>query len=324
MNTLVKFLLPISAVLIGAPVAAQPGDWPGKTLRLVVPFPPGGSTDVLARALAQKLGARLSKTVVVENISGGATVPAVQNVLRADSDGSTLLLSSDITFSVNPHMMRAIPYAPAKDFVPVTILGTAPNWLMVRSDRSEKTIADLARTIAAHPGTVTIGVNGIGGAAQLGLESWKKAANLDFTVVPYRGSPPAVADLMGGQITATVDVVGSSLQHVKGGKLKALGLLQDKRDPLIKDLPAGAEGGALAPRITTYFAIAVKAGAPADRLQRLNQAIKESASEADYRKLMADLVIDPVLNSPADAAAYIKSETDRYGALVKQSGMKPQ
>lgn len=311
------------AIMSAAPVFAQPADWPSKNLRLVVPFPPGGSTDVIARALAVRMEKKLGKSVVVENVTGGATVPAVQNVLRADADGHTLFISSDVTFSVNPHLLPSISYAPLKDFAPVTILGTTANWMIVRSDRPEKTFGDLAKTIAANPGKVTIGVNAIGGAAHLGLEAWKKAEHLDFTVVPYRGGPAAVTDLLGGQVTATVDVTGSSVQYARAGKVRPLAVFQERRSTALKDLPTARESNKTAPEISTYLAIVVKAGTSPDRVQKLNKAIKESVADAEFQTLMrSNLLYDPVVNSPEEASSFLKSELVRYGKLVSQAGIK--
>lgn len=297
-------------------------EWPAKPLRLIVPFPAGGSTDVLARGLATRLESEFKKPVIVENISGGATVPAVQGLMRGEADGHTMILSSATTFNLAPLLMSSVPYNPARDLAAVTVLATASNWIMVRSDRPEKSIGDLERTIAANPGTVTIGINGLGGVAHLSLEAWKKAAKLDFTIVPYRGSPQAVTDLMGGQVAATVDVVGSTLQHLRGGKVKTLGLLQNNRSPAMKDVPAAPESGASIPPVLTYLAIAVKAGTSPERIDKLHQAIRKAAGDPEYRKLMAGLVMEPVLNSPAEADAYLRAESIRYGKIVAASGIK--
>ena len=312
----------MAAVTAPAPAMAQSSGWPSKTMRLIVPFPPGGSTDVVARALAVRLAKRFGQSVTVENISGGATIPAVQSLLRAEADGNTMLITSDVTLSINPVLLPAAPYSPAKDLSPITVLYKTANWIIVKSDRPEKNFSDLVKTIAANPGQVTIGVNAVGGSAQLGLETWKKASGLNFTVVPYRGGPAAITDLIGGQVTATVDVTGSSIAHVRGGKVRPLGILQSQRSPSLKDVPAILENEGQGPQVQTFVAIVAKSGTPADRILKLNTAIRESAQEPEYQALLASLIADPVLSSPAEAAAYIQSETVRYGKLVKESGVK--
>ena len=312
----------MATVVAPAPAVAQQPEWPSKNLRLIVPFPPGGSVDVLARALAVRLVKRLGKSVTVENISGGATVPAVQSLLRSDADGHTMLITSDVTLSVNPVLLPSAPYSVTKDLSPITIFYKTANWIIVRSDRPEKNFSDLVKTIAANPGQVSFGVNAVWGTAQLGLETWKKASGLDFTVVPYRGGPAAITDLMGGMVTATVDVPGSSIPHVRGGKVRPLGVLQEQRSPALKDVPAALEGGALGPMVQTFVAIVAKAGTPTDVIQKLNAVIRESAQEPEYQAQLVSLISDPVLSSPAEAAAYIQSETVRYGKLVKESGVK--
>ncbi|MEZ1562495.1 Bug family tripartite tricarboxylate transporter substrate binding protein [Klebsiella variicola] len=312
----------MAALAVPAPAKAQAPEWPSKSIRLIVPFPPGGSVDVLARALAVRMAKRLGKSVTIENISGGATIPAVQSLLRSEADGHTMLITSDVTLSVNPVLLPSAPYSPARDMNPITIFYKTANWLIVKSDRPEKSFSDLVKTIAANPGQVTIGVNAVWGSAQLGLETWKKTSGLDFTVVPYRGGPAAITDLIGGQVTATVDVPGSSMPHVRSGKVRPLGVLQNKRSPSMKDVPAVLENGGQGPQVQTFVAIVAKSGTPADRIQKLNTVIRESAQEPEYQALLASLVSDPVLSSPAEAAAYIESETVRYGKLVKESGVK--
>ncbi len=321
-NLAILALAPVLIAVTATPVMAQKAEWPSKNLRLIVAFPPGGSVDVLARSLAVRLTNRLGKSVIVENVSGGATVPAVQSLLRSEADGHTMLITSDVTLSINPVLLSSAPYSPAKDLTPITVLYTSPNWLIVKAGRPEKSFSDLVKTIAANPGQVTIGVNATWGAAQLGLETWKKTSGLDFTVVPYRGGPAAITDLIGGQVTATVDFPGSSIQHVRSGKVRTLGILQDKRSPIMQDVPATLEGGSQGPQVQSFVAIVAKSGTPMDRIQKLNRAIHEAAKEPEYQTLLASLMSDAVLSSPSHAAAHIQSETVRYGKLVKESGVK--
>ena len=315
-------LAPMLMGVTATPAMAQKAEWPAKNLRLIVAFPPGGSVDVLARSLAMRLTKQLGKSVIVENVSGGATVPAVQSLLRSEADGHTMLITSDVTLSINPVLLSSAPYSVTRDLMPITVLYTSPNWLLVKSDRSEKSFSDLVKTIAANPGQVSIGVNATWGAAQLGLETWKKASGLDFTVVPYRGGPAAITDLIGGQLTATVDFPGSSIPHVRSAKVRTLGILQDKRSPAMQDVPAILEGGSQGPRVQSFVAIVAKSGTPTDRIQKLNQAIHQAAKEPEYQAMLDSLMSDSVLNSPAQAAAWIQGETLRYGKLVKESGVK--
>lgn len=156
-----------------------------------------------------------------------------------------------VALSINPVLRPSAPYSAAKDLSPITIFYKSANWIIVKSERPEKSFSDLVKTIVAHPGQVTIGVNAVWGVQQLGLETWKKASGLDFTVVPCRGGPAAITDLIGGQVTATVDVLGSSIPHVRGGKVRPLGVLQDQRSPSMKNVPAVLEGGGLGPQVQT-------------------------------------------------------------------------
>ncbi len=304
------------AVLLAA-TCASATSWPDRPLRLVVPFPAGGSYDIIGRTLARKLEQRLGQTVVVENIAGGATVPGVSSVLKEKADGHTLLLASDGTLNINPHTIKGLRYNPDADLVPVTVVSTVPHWIIVRTDRQEKTLGELKSYIERNPGKVSISINAVAGAAHLGLADWKRRNGLDFTIVPYRGSPPAMADLIGGQTHAHVDVIGSSVNYVKEGKVKPLATLQSEPVAQFPGLPGQKSGSADALLIRANLALVVKAGTPEPVIERLYKEVKASVLEPDFAARLQTLAYEPVLTTPAQARRFVHGETARYGAIAR-------
>ncbi|AQV98449.1 ABC transporter substrate-binding protein [Cupriavidus necator] len=305
------------AALLAVTCASATAAWPDRPLRLVVPYPAGGSYDIIGRTLARKLEQRLGQPVVVENIAGGATVPGVMSVLKEKADGNTLLLASDGTLNINPFTIKGLRYRPDTDLTPVTIVSTVPHWIITRADRKEMTLGELKTHIQRHPGKVSISVNVVAGAAHLGLADWKRRNGLDFTIVPYRGSPPAMADLIGGQTYAHVDVIGSSVNYVQDGKARPLATLQGDPVPQFPGLETQKAGGADALQVRGNLALVVKAGTPAPVIDRLYKEVKASVQEADFAARLQMLAYEPVLSTPEQARRFLQAETVRYGAIAR-------
>ncbi|MFJ4292325.1 Bug family tripartite tricarboxylate transporter substrate binding protein [Cupriavidus sp. NPDC089707] len=291
--------------------------WPDRPLRLVVPFPAGGSYDIVGRTLARKLEQRLGQPVVVENIAGGATVPGVMSVLKDKADGNTLLLASDGTLNINPHTVKGLRYNPDRDFTPVTIVNTVPHWIVTRVDRKQMNLTELRDYIVKHPGRVSISINAVAGAAHLGLADWKRRNGLDFTIVPYRGSPPAMSDLIGGQTDAHVDVIGSSISYVGDGKVKPLAVLQTATVAQFPKLERQAADGKEALLIRANLALVAKAGTPDAIVERLYREVRASVQEPDFIERLQSLAYEPVLTTPAESRRLIQAETVRYGAIAR-------
>lgn len=316
-----KFSAAVKAVIVGATVlcatCAVAQTWPEKPLRLVVPFPAGGSYDIVARALALKLEKKLGQPVMVDNISGGATVPGVMAVLKEKTDGYTLLLASDGSLNINPHTIKGLRYNPDVDLTPVTIVNTVPHWLVVRADSKLRNLAELKTYIQSHPDKVSISVNAVGGAAHLGLANWKQVNGLKFTIIPYRGSPPAMTDLIGGQTDAHVDVIGSSMSFVAGGKLKPLATLQTTVVEQLPKLETQKADDGKALLVRANLALVVKTGTPQPIIEQLYKAVKSSVEEPDFIARLQSLTYEPVLIPPAQARSFLHAETARYGAIAK-------
>ncbi len=320
-----KFSVIMKSVVAGAVIfsaTCASAAWPERTLRLVVPFPAGGSYDIIGRLLSQKLEKRLGQSVVVENVSGGATVPGVMSALKDNADGYTLLLASDGSLNINPHTIKGLRYNPDTELTPVTILNTVPHWIVARVDRKETSLTDLKSYIQKNPGKVSISINTVGGAAHLGLANWKQQNKLDFAIVPYRGSPPAMADLIGGQTDAHVDVIGSSVAYVTGGKVKPLAVLQTEpvsQFPKIETQKANDKNALV---LRANLALVVKTGTPQAIIDRLYKEVKASVEEPDFVEKLKTLAYEPVLLPPAQARKFLHAETARYGAIAKSVNLE--
>lgn len=310
---------------LGLSTAHAQADWPRRTLKVVVPYPAGGTADVMGRLVAHKLGNAFPKvSVVVENISGGATVPGVLAVMREPADGHTVFLASDNTLNINHWLLKDPRYDGDKDFTPITVLNTYPHWLIVNGQGPYKQLNDLVQAIRAKPGRVSISVNTIGGAAYLALDNWRRENGLNFEIVPYRGSPPAVADLIGGHIDAHVDVVGSSVAHARSGRVLPVAVLQSS--PL-KEFPKAVPQSDLDPKslnVQSNLSVVVRSGTPQFIIDRIYEVLKTGAKEEDFTKTMQMLSLDTVLLEPAKAKEFVQQETRRYGALVEKSGIEKQ
>lgn len=321
MNKAISLAAIIRGVIAGTAVlamnAAGAAAWPDRPLRLVVPFPAGGSYDIVGRTLARKLEQRLGQPVVVENIAGGATVPGVMSVLKEKADGHTLLLASDGTLNINPHTVKGLRYHPDRDLTPVTIVNTVPHWIVARADRKPMTLAGLKDYIVKHPGKVSISINAVAGAAHLGLADWKRRNGLDFTIVPYRGSPPAMSDLIGGQTDAHVDVIGSSVSYVSDGKVKPLAVLQTETVAQFPRLERQVPDSKDALLVRANLALVARAGTPDAVVERLYREVRASVQEKDFLERLQTLAYEPVLTTPAESRRLIHAETVRYGAIAR-------
>lgn len=313
------------APMLGLTAAHAEADWPRRNIRVVVPYPAGGTADVMGRLVALKIGQAFPHvSVVVENVTGGATVPGALAVMRDPADGHTIFLASDNTLNINHWLLKDPRYDGDKDFMPVTVLNTYPHWLIVNGQGKYKSLNDLVQAIRAKPGKVSISVNTIGGAAYLALDNWRRENGLEFEIVPYRGSPPAVADLIGGHIDAHVDVVGSSVAHARSGRVLPVAMLQN--DPLPEFPQAVAQNNAdpKALNVQSNLSVVMRSGTPQPVIDKLYSVLKTGAKEEDFTKTMNMLSLDTVLLTPDQAKKFLLQETKRYGALIEKSGLEKQ
>jgi len=294
----------------------------GKPLRFVVPFPPGGSTDILARAIGAKLGPALGQTVIIDNKPGAGGSLGASEVARAEPDGNTLLMGHIGTLAVNPALYPKLPYDPVKSFVPVAWVARVPNILVVNAKSPIKTLADLVAQARAKPGHLTYSSGGNGSAAHIAFEYLKLQAKFPMLHIPYRGTGPSVTDLMGGQVDATFTGSPVVLPHVRSGQLRALAVSSTKRLPSLPDVPTVAESGFPGFDADQWYGVVVPAGTPAAVVARLNAEINKALQNPQVAQQLDGEGAVPVPGSPQAFGDLIAREIPRWAKVVRAGNVR--
>jgi tripartite-type tricarboxylate transporter receptor subunit TctC len=314
--SILKRLLAISALAIVAANASAA--YPEKPITLVVPYTPGGVTDALARAIAKSLSDRIQQPVIVENRPGGGGNIGAGAVARASADGYTLLMGSAATHAINASLYMKMPFDHIKDFAPITLVAEVPNILVVHPSLPVHNVKELIAYAKSNPNQLNFGSSGAGGTIHLSGELFKTMAGVQMTHVPYKGSAPAVTDLLGGHIQLTFD--SSVVPYIKTGKLRALGVTSAKRSSALPDIPTIAEAGLPGYESTAWFGILAPAGTPEPVITKLNHELVAALRDPAVQKWMQFQGFDVVGDSPAEFAAHIKKETVKWARVVKESG----
>ncbi|MFV0678952.1 Bug family tripartite tricarboxylate transporter substrate binding protein [Ottowia sp.] len=302
--------------------AAWAQGYPDRPLTLVVPFSAGGTTDILARILGKALEAELGQPVVIDNKAGAGGNIGAQAAARAKADGYTLFMGTVGTHAINESLYKNLPYKPLGDFQPVSLVAMVPNLLVAHPSRPYKTVKELIDYAKANPGKVTFGSSGNGSSIHLSGELFKTMTGVDMLHIPYKGSAPAVADLLAGQIDIMFDNMPSAIQHVKAGKLRPIAVTADKRYPELPDVPTIAEAGVPGYSAMSWFGLFTNRGLPADVLAKLNAATVKVLSQPEVAKQMAAQGAMASPDTPAEFEAFIKKEADKWRQVVKASGAK--
>ncbi len=317
-------LLWIAAALAGA-IAAPPlpaQTWPVKPIRLIVPYSPGGTADLLGRGIARKLSESLGQQVIIENRMGAGGGIGTDLVAKSKADGYTLLLGTIATHAINPNLYPDIPYDPVKDFAPVALVATMPNLLVVNPSVPARSVRELIALAKAKPGELAFASAGSGTTQHLSGELFKKMAGVDMLHIPYKGNAPAVTDLIGGQVQVMFDNIPISLQQVRAGKLRALAVTGAKRSAVLPDVPTIAEAALPGYSVTSWFALFAPAGTPAAIVARLNRETNKAlAGKALYDQL-TDQGIQPGSGTAAHLAAHLRAELPRWKKIVAESGAR--
>ena len=306
---------------VTAPAAAQP--FPSRPIVLVVPFAPGGGNDILARAIAPRLGQLLGQTVVVDNKPGAGGNIGTDFVAKSPPDGYTLVVGTVGTHSINGALYSKMPYDMVKDFTPVTLLATTPNLLVVHNDVPAKTLAEFI-ALGKKEGKMTFASAGSGTSIHVSGELFKTMTGIDMTHVPYKGRATAIPDVLGGRVTMMFDNMPSSLPLVKEGKLRALGVTSAQRSPAAPDIPTIAEQGLPGFEAVSWFALFAPAGTPRPVVDRLQAEAKKILAAPDVAKRLAEIGLEPVGSTPDELAAFQRSEIAKWAKVVKDSGAKPE
>ncbi|MDM9560867.1 Bug family tripartite tricarboxylate transporter substrate binding protein [Bordetella petrii] len=323
-----KFVAALAAlsVLAGgawAPAMAESADaFPSKPMTIVVPFSAGGTTDILARLIGQKLTERWKVAVVIENKVGAGGNIGTAQVARSDPDGYTLVMGTIGTHAINPSLYKSMPYDALKDFVPITRAAMVPNVLVVNPSSPFNTLEDLIKYAKANPGKLTFGSSGYGSTLHMSGELFKTMAVVNVEHIPYKGSSPAVADLLGNQITMIFDNLPSSLPHIQAGKLKPLAVTSASRVPQLPDVPTLSEAGVPGYEVMSWFGLWVPAKTPGPIVEKLNQTIVEILKMPEVQQKIAQQGAIPSADTTAQFDEFIRAETKKWIEVVKAADVK--
>ena len=312
----------LGALLAAFASAALAQAYPNKPIRVVVPFPAGGTTDILARAVGQKLTESLGVAVVVDNRPGAAGNIGADIVAKSAPDGYTLLMGTVGTHAINASLYAKMPYDHVKDFSPVILVAGVPNVLVVNPSLPVNSVADLIKLAKAKPGQINFASSGSGTSIHLSGELFKTMAGVDVTHIPYKGSAPALADLIGGQVQLMFDNLPSALPQIKGGKLRAIAVTSLTRAPALPDLPTMSESGLPGFESSSWFGLLAPAGTPQPIITRLNAEVNKWLQTPEARDHLLAQGAFAAGGSPAQFAAHIRAETDKWAKVVKASGAK--
>ena len=304
--------------LVASSPAAQAQDYPTKPIRLIVPWPAGGATDLVGRALADGLRAELGQNVVVENIAGAGGNIGTQQFIRQPADGYTLLMATSSTNSANPYLYKKTGFEPIKDFVPVAALGVIPSVLVVATGSPYQSPKDIIDDAKKAPGKLTYASGGVGNSAHLAGELFKSVTRTDIIHVPYKGSAPALSDVMAGQVNFMFDT--GAYGQLKGDKIRALAIASPKRHPILPNVPTFEELGIQGMVMNAWYGVAAPAGTPAAVVNRVNAAVNAALKVEALQQRLAGVGLELKPSDPAGFAAFWKSELDRYEGLVKLTG----
>ena len=316
MRLLAALLLLASAL----PSGAQ--GYPDKPIRLVIPFPAGGGADSMARPLAQKLTTQLGQPVVLDHKSGAGGTIAAETAAAASPDGYTLMFATLGTHAINPSLYAKLRYDPVKDFVPVALTHVAPRVLVVHPSVPAQNVKELLALAKARPGTLTFGSSGNGGVNHLAGELMKSMAGVDMIHVPYKGAAPAAVDLLGNRLSMVFDSIVVWSDHIKTGKVRALGVSSAQRSAALPNVPSIAEAGLPGFDVANWLGVLAPAKTPAAIVAKLNAELRSAMTDPDMRQQMAAVGVDPATSTPQEFGDIIRKDIAKWAAVVKATGAR--
>ena len=313
------------AMLAGLVLAgAAQAEFPDRPIKIVVPYPPGGTTDLLARAVAPRLGERLGQSVVVENRAGAGGVIGAQAVSKSPADGYTLLFGTIATHGILPVLQKPAPYDALKDFAPVTLVANTPNVMLVNPAVPVRNVADVLALARSKPGTLNFGSTSQGGSPHMSGELFKAMAQIDIVHVPYKGGGPMLIDLIGGQIQLGFDNLPSSMAHIRSGKVRALAVTTTKRWPGAPEIPTLAESGVTGYEASAWFGLLAPPGTPVAVVELLQRHVAAILRMPDVEKQFFEQGAEPVGNTPDEFSRLIAGELQKWAKVVATTGAKLQ
>jgi tripartite-type tricarboxylate transporter receptor subunit TctC len=318
-----KWALVFLALVGGFAHAQAPRTFPSKPMRILVPFPPGGGTDVAARALGEHMARSLGQPVVVENRPGGNSVIATDAVAKAEPDGHTLLLTTDF-HSINAAFGLRLPYDSLRDFAFVSQVSTSPLMLVAHPASGFKTLGDMVAAAKANPGKLSFASLGTSSPHYLGFEWFKKMAGVDILDVPYKGGGPASADVMGGQVTQMFIVASNGIRFAKAGKLVALAVTGPQRATAAPEVPTFAESGYPEFTLLNWYGVLAPAGTPSDAVTKLNAAVTAALGAQEVVGRLATAGVDPAPGTPREFESFVRRDIDKYRRIIQLTGARPE
>lgn len=305
---------------LGAGLAAAQS-FPTKPVRMIVAFPPGGGTDIVARIVSQKLTEMWGQQVIVDNRAGAAGTIGTDLAAKAAPDGYTLFMGTMGNLTANTVLYKNLPFEVGRDLTPVTLV-VAVNFVMVaHPSLPARTVQEVIALAKDKPGQINYASSGSGGAPHLGAELFKSMTGVSLTHVPYKGSGPSFADLLGGQVSLTFDSLAQALPYIKSGRLRALAVTGPKRASMLPDVPTVAEAGVPGYELTNWFGLVTRAGTPREIVHRVNAGVVKVLQMPDVRERLLGMALDPVGNTPEQFGAFIKSETAKWAKVIKEAGI---
>jgi len=318
---LVRFALALALLGAGSSALAQSTSYPSRPIKLVVPYPAGGPADLLARIVAEKITPRLGQPVVIENRSGAGGHIGGEQVAKAPADGYTLVLAT-IAHNGAAKLYKGLNYDPATDLQPVILIAESPSVLLVHNDVPAQSVAELIALARAKPGQLNYASAGSGSAMHMAAELFKYMTKTDYVHVPYKGGAPAVADLLGGRVTMLFDSVGTAHQHLKSGKIRALGVTSTTRNSSLPEVPTIAEAGVPGYASVPWYTISTAKGVPAEIVNRLNAEINVALKAPDLAQRWESLGVLPLGGTPQDAVNRNRTETERWSKVIEAAGLR--
>ena len=311
------------AGLLAAAAPAVADAFPSKPVRLLVPYPPGGAVDIVARTLGQQLSERWHQPVVVENRPGAGGTIASEVAAKAPPDGHTLIVVAS-GHAINPHLYAKLPYDTFRDFTPISLLASSPNVLLVRADSPFRTLGDLLDAARRSPGELSYGMAGNGTSTHLAGELLKHLAKVDIAAIPYKGGAPALGDLLGGQIPISFNNIPESLGQIRAGTVRALGVTTAARSPVLPEVPTIAEAGVPGYDTAVWWGLLGPAGLPAEVTARIHRDCAEALHMPAVRERLSGLGAVPIGSSPEEFAALIRTDHETWGPVIKAAGIQAQ
>jgi tripartite-type tricarboxylate transporter receptor subunit TctC len=312
----------LAVVLAAADGSAYAQSYPSRTITLVVPFPPGGGVDALARIIAERLSVALKQSVVVENRTGGGGTVGTRQVAKAEPDGYTLMLAHTGTISINPSLYANAGYDPRKDFAPIGLIGSMPVALIAHPSFPAKTVADVIAIAKREPGKLNFGTSAVGTGGYLTAEYFKSVAGLDMTIVPYRGTAPLMNDLIGGHVPVSFGVLPPAIGNIQSGSLRAIAVTGTQRFSLLPDVPTAAESGLPGFDAVLHYGLIAPAGTPRPIIDRLNKELRTLAESDLVKQRIQAEGGDALTSTPEEYAKDIDQEEKKWSTLIKKLNLK--